>query len=141
MSFICGDCHKEHKVPTHEEDKGGQPCIDALVRERDALVLQVRAFEAVVNVAKDFERGDIHPIALPLWNRLQAALADTTKVVTDKRNHEHQWGEWGADRVMAGMAGEWRTCSVCKLVEKRKCECWATPLEPGSICGQCGVRV
>lgn len=38
MSFICGWCHKEHKVPTHEEDKGGQPCVDALAREMDARV-------------------------------------------------------------------------------------------------------
>lgn len=53
-------------------------------KARDAL-RQVRAFEAVVNVAKDFARGDIHPIAQPLWDRLQAALADTTKAVADKQ--------------------------------------------------------
>jgi hypothetical protein len=32
MAFICGDCHKEHPVPTREEDRGGQPCVEALAR-------------------------------------------------------------------------------------------------------------
>lgn len=37
MSFICGDCKREHFVPTRDEDREGQPCVEALARERDIL--------------------------------------------------------------------------------------------------------
>lgn len=50
MSYICGDCHEEHKVPKREEDEraltaGRQnaACVFALVRERNALNLQLDA--------------------------------------------------------------------------------------------------
>jgi hypothetical protein len=52
MSFICGDCHKEHPVPTREEDRNGQPCVDALVRERDSMKLQVEQYRKIVEIAK-----------------------------------------------------------------------------------------
>lgn len=35
MAYICGDCRKEHPVPTREEDREGQPCVEALARDRD----------------------------------------------------------------------------------------------------------
>jgi divalent metal cation (Fe/Co/Zn/Cd) transporter len=38
------------------------------------------ATEMVVEVAREFEAGDIHPIARPIWNRLQAALKETVTV-------------------------------------------------------------
>jgi hypothetical protein len=48
--FICGDCHKEHPVPTREEDREGQPCVQALSRERDALKLQNRESGNMISV-------------------------------------------------------------------------------------------
>ena len=45
MAFICGTCHKEHRVPTWDDDRNGQPCVDALARERDALAIKSAAFD------------------------------------------------------------------------------------------------
>lgn len=60
MSFNCGWCNKEHPVPTKEEDQAGQPCVAALARERDALVLQLqeaneRELQQLRRFAKDRE--------------------------------------------------------------------------------------
>lgn len=49
MSYICGDCGQEHKVPKREEDEqekvstgsAGLACVLALVRERNEMVLQI----------------------------------------------------------------------------------------------------
>lgn len=49
MSFICGDCHKEHPVPTREEDREGQPCVEALARDRDRYRDALQKAEDIVN--------------------------------------------------------------------------------------------
>ncbi len=68
MSFICGDCHREHLVPTREEDRDGQPCIDALCRERLELIEAVNDLAAQI---KSYDPGGCRNAEH--WDRLKLA--------------------------------------------------------------------
>lgn len=108
MSYICGSCHQEHKVPKREDDEqekistgsAGLACVLALVRERDSLNLQVNAMRPVVEAAVDLARA-----------------------LSEKR------GEEGGIVVLLN--------KVKQYTEKRKCDC-GKAFSLNGACANCG---
>jgi len=83
MSFICGDCKKEHPVPTPQEVMDGAPCFDALLRDRDRLQLQVseyrkalKSLDAMRKRLPDPDFNEQRNTAAAIAEIIQAAISE-----------------------------------------------------------------
>lgn len=119
MSFICGSCHQEHKVPKREEDErekvstgsAGLACVLALVREMDEIKLQLGEAKFALEIALP---GMVHTFS----------------------GHVYEDGK--PVQFVDGCA-KCRAMKVLGETEKRKCEKGHAMLNDGCPCRICGA--